>query len=129
MSRQTTYRTTGPAFRPSVYSTGVEKLQPYGPGWAQGTSYGNPLSLLRGLFSKEEPEEVDEDVSFWELVKGAASGAATGAASGGYDAYMEEQARIERERAAEARSQNIMLLIGLGIPLTFIGYQLYKKGK
>ena len=128
MSRQTTYRTTGPAFRPSVYSTGVEELQPYRPGWAQGASYGGFTDRIRGFFT-EEPEEVDEDVSFWELIKGAASGAATGAASGGYDAYMEEQARIEAERAAASRSQNTMLLIGLGIPLTFIGYQLYKKGK
>jgi len=129
MSRQTTYRTTGPAFRPSVYSTGVEELQPYGPGWAQGTSYGGFTDKIRGWFAEEEPEEVDEDVSLWELFKGAASGAATGAVSGGYDAYMEEQARIERERAAESRKQMIMLFVGLGIPLTFIGYQLYKKGK
>lgn len=43
------YELSLPAFRPSLYSTGLQSSQPYTPEWPEGTTYGDWTNWIPGV--------------------------------------------------------------------------------
>ena len=47
--------TTETIFRPSVYSTGLQPLQPYTPAWPEGSGYGSLWGIAGTLIEYRRP--------------------------------------------------------------------------
>lgn len=113
-------------FRPSVYSTGVQTVMPYGTKWVEGDEYGswyNPLSW--GADARDAA--VGVATSYLDTVKSVAQ-----SASEAYQAKVAaEQAAREAAEAERMRTLYKKLVLAGGVAAVGIGslvaYQRYKK--
>lgn len=102
-----------PAFRPSVYTTGIQGIQPYNAGWPQGVGYGG----------------TENDTSWYDIfnpwtaaktytsgAKGLLSAAQSSlqAVNQGYAQYEAQKAAEEAERKRLEEEAQRMLLLKVG---------------
>jgi hypothetical protein len=88
------------AFRPSVYSTGTQSVQPYAPGWSQGAGYGSgyagwfdytPLGWAYNKYKGTDPYSEDA-----KTIKSAITSVA-----GAYNQYTSDAAAAKAAEEAE----------------------------
>ncbi len=122
------------AFRPSVYSTGVQQLQNYSPVWGQGTDYGSDYGMEWSLRYFLDPVYFLTGQKVENLAANAVTSAAE-AVKSSYVTYAQIQADIaeaerkrkeEAERNRRAAALNAVCVIALGAG-SFLVYKQYKK--
>lgn len=121
---QHVYQRSLPAFRPSVYVTGMQGVQPYNAGWPQGAGYGYIPSTMATDYGYN-PFTVAAD--WWaDKLTSAASTLATA-----YDKVQADRVAAEAERQRlleEQRRASFYKAAGiaaLGV-VSFVAYRRYR---
>jgi len=116
-------RSSVPAFQPSVYTTGTQKVRPYTPAWSEGVEYGN-LGLmspgeLYDWWAKKGTEAASTVASAATGAAKYAAGALTGVAQAAADAVAkakaDQEAAEKAAREAEEAEKRKQILMGVGL--------------
>ena len=132
MSRHA-YELSLPAFRPSVYSTGLQQTQPYTRTWPEGTEYGDWTAYLPWNYI---PAKVSEaTTSARDTVASAGSAylstvqSVAQSMSSAYQAKLaaDEAERIRKEEEAAAAQRTSLLKAGGALLLGVGGFVLVQR--
>ena len=143
MSRHA-YDISLPAFRPSVYSTGLQAVQPYTRAWPEGTMYGAwyewlpPVMAYNYVTGKVQEGTTAAKAAAASVVDAAkaTSGSVAELMKAGFSAYEARLAAAEAERirkeeeaaaAAAAEQRATMFKVGGALVLGIGGFVLVQR--
>ena len=115
------------SFRPSVYSTGTQQLQPYWSKWPEGTGYGGDyagygfswlhmIPVVGPILATKDAVSAVLGTEQGQAATQAARGAASDLLEKGMEWYDEKQ----EEKRREERNKKILVGVGISVGATAV---------